>query len=100
MSSLRRNSLYLLLARLTAQGLAVLFIALVARRLGVGAFGQFTFIGAVVLIGNTFTNFGSDTYIVREIARAGQVTDLIPRALGMQLLLSMLWVIVTFFLSP
>ena len=100
MSSLRRNSLWLLFARLTAQGLAILFIALIARRLGVEAFGQFTFIGAVVLIGNTFTNFGTDTYIVREIARAGKVTDLIPRALGLQLLLSTFWVIVTLLLAP
>ena len=100
MSSLRRNSLWLLFARLTAQGLAILFIALIARRLGVEAFGQFTLIGAVVLVGNTFTNFGTDTYIVREIARAGKVTDLIPRALGLQLLLSALWVIVTLLIAP
>jgi len=98
--SLRRNSFWLLFSRLTAQGLAILFIALAARRLGVESFGQFTFIGAVVLIGNTFTNFGTDTYIIRELARAGKITPLIPRALGLQLLLSGLWVIATFLLTP
>jgi len=100
MTSLRRNSFWLLFSRITAQGLAILFIALAARRLGVESFGQFTFIGAVVLIGNTFTNFGTDTYIIREIARVGKITDLVPRALGLQLLLSMFWIIATFFLAP
>jgi O-antigen/teichoic acid export membrane protein len=68
-NSVRQNSFWLLFSRLTAQGLAILFIALIARRLGVDDFGQFTFIGAVVLIGNTFTHFGANTYIIRELAR-------------------------------
>lgn len=100
MNPLHRNSLWLLLARLTAQGLAILFIALIARHLGVEAFGQFTFIGALVLIGNTFTNFGTDTYIIREVARTKQIAPLVPRALGLQLLLSALWWIVTLMFHP
>ena len=99
-SSLHRNSVWLLFARLTAQGLAVLFVALIARRLGVDSFGRFAWIAAVVLIGNTFTNFGTDTFIVRELAREGRITGLPSTALGLQLLLSALWLIVTFLLSP
>ena len=99
MSSIRQNSFWLLFSRLTAQGLAILFIALIARRLGVESFGQFTFVAALVLIGNTFTNFGTDTYIIRETARIGKITPLIPRALGLQLLLSALWWIVTLLLQ-
>lgn len=100
MPSLRRNTLWLLFARITAQALAVLFVALVARRLGVEVFGQFTFIAALVLIGNTFTNFGTDTYIIREIAHIGKITSLIPQAVGLQLLLSALWWLVTLLLRP
>ncbi|RIK32699.1 MAG: hypothetical protein DCC56_02465 [Anaerolineae bacterium] len=100
MTSLRRNSLYLLLARLTAQGLALLFIAVVARRLGIADFGQFTFIAALLLLGNTFTNFGSDTFLIRELARAGKPTDLIARALSLQLALSAVWVFATILLRP
>jgi len=81
-------------------GLAILFIAIIARGLSVQSFGQFTFIGALVLIGNTFTNFGTDTYIIRETARLGKVTPLIPRALGLQLLLCALWWLVTLALRP
>jgi len=99
-NSVRRNSFWLLFSRLTAQGLALLFIAIMARRLGVESFGQFTFIGTVVLIGNTFTNFGTDTYLIREIARASKITDLIAGAFGLQLLLSALWLIATLFFRP
>jgi O-antigen/teichoic acid export membrane protein len=99
-NSLRQNSFWLLFARITAQGLAILFVALVARRLGVESFGQFTVIGALVLIGNTFTNFGTDTYLIREIAREGKVTELIPRTLALQLLLSALWWIAILIVRP
>jgi O-antigen/teichoic acid export membrane protein len=99
-SQLKRNSLYLLLARLTAQGLALLFIAILARRFNIESFGQFTFIAALLLIGNTFTNFGTDTYLIREIARAGKPTDLIADALSLQLILATLWVFVTILLRP
>jgi O-antigen/teichoic acid export membrane protein len=99
-NSVRRNSFWLLFSRITAQGLAILFIALTARRLGVEAFGQFTFIAALVLIGNTFTNFGTDTYIIREVSRTRQLAPLVSRALALQLFLSGIWVLVTFFLAP
>ncbi len=99
-SRLQRNSVYLLLARLSAQALAILFIALLARRLDIESFGQFTFIAAVILLGNTVTNFGTDTYIVREVARTRQIVPLVPRALGLQILLSAFWVLVTLSLEP
>ena len=89
--SLRANSFWLLFARLSTQGLAVVFIALVARRLEPASFGQFTFIAATVLIGNTFTSFGTDTLLIREIAKARQITSLAHAALALQLVLSSLW---------
>lgn len=100
MSLLKRNSFYLLLARLSAQGLAILFIVLLARRLGVDDFGHFTFIAAVVLIGNTVTNFGTDTYLIRELARTNQISPLASQVLALQLALSALWVIITFLFAP
>ena len=86
--SLRRNSFWLLLARLTAQVLAILFIAVTARKLGLNDFGHFAFIASILLVGNTFTNFGTDTFLVRDIARAGHVTQLASQSLSLQLILS------------
>lgn len=99
-ASLRGNSFRLALARLSAHALAILFIALTARRLGATDFGHFSFLAAVLLVGNTFTAFGSDTLLIRELARAGKPTDLISRAFALQLALSGLWVIVTLLLEP
>ena len=99
MSRLKRNSLYLLLTRITAQALSILFIALLARRLGVADFGQFTFIAAIILLGNTFTNFGTDTTLIRELNRA-PAPRLIAQSFALQLTLSVLWLIVTFILKP
>lgn len=89
--ALHLNSFWLLFARVSSQGLAVVFIALVARRLEPASFGQFTFIAATVFIGNTFTSFGTDTLLIREIAKTRQVTSLVYRAFTLQIVLSAIW---------
>lgn len=98
-SRLQRNTLHLLLARVGAQAFSILFIALLARRLGVADFGQFTFIAAIILLGNTFTNFGTDTALIRELNRA-PAPQLIAQSFTVQLTLSALWVIATYTLKP
>ena len=98
--SVRQNTIALLFSRLTAQGLAIIFVAILARRFGVETFGRFTFFAALVLIGNTFTNFGTDTYLIREISRAGKITSLLPGAFGLQIVLASLWWLATLFLQP
>lgn len=90
-SAIQRNSFWLLLARVTAQALAVLFTAAAARKLGVDGFGQFAFIASLILIGNTFSNFGTDTFLIRETARANRVTNIAAQSLSLQLLLSLLY---------
>src|SRR5687767_4774478 len=95
MLSLRLNSFWLLFTRISSLGLAVIFIALVARRLEPASFGQFTFIAATVFIGNTFTSFGTDTLLIREISRAGQITALVARAFTLQIILSAIWCFAT-----
>ena len=89
--SLHLNAFWLLFSRISAQALAVIFIALVARRLDPASFGQFTFITATIFIGNTFTTFGTDTLLIREIAKSGQLTTLVRRAFTLQICLSIFW---------
>jgi len=93
MSSLRINSLLLLLARGAAYAFSFLFIVLVARRLDVEAFGKYSYAAALVFIGNTVTNFGTDTFLIRDIARTRQITQVVSRALTLQLFLSGLWIL-------
>jgi O-antigen/teichoic acid export membrane protein len=84
------------MARLTAQGLNVLFVALAARRLGVTVFGDFNVIAAVVILGNAFTTFGTETLLIRETSSSGQISPLASRTFGLQLLLSALFWLTAF----
>ncbi len=96
----RRNSFWLLLGRLITQAQLILFTALVARSLGVIGFGQYAFVAALIVLGNVATTFGTDTLVIREVARyraarARQADDsLIPSALWIQLTLSVAWLVI------
>ncbi len=92
--NIRKNSIWLLLARVTAQVLAIVFTAIIARKLGVDNFGHFALIASLLLIGNTFTNFGTDTFLIREISRADQPTEIVQQSLSLQLVLSALYCII------
>ncbi len=85
------NSLWLLFTRVTTQALSVVFIAIVARSLGAGVFGQYTLLAATVYIGNVFTTYGTDALLIREIAREKRVTPLVSTVLWVQISLSVLW---------
>jgi O-antigen/teichoic acid export membrane protein len=68
--------------------------------LGLEMFGRFAVYAVLVLIGNTFTNFGTDTYLIREISRIGKIDSLLPTAFGLQLLLAVFWWLATLLLRP
>jgi O-antigen/teichoic acid export membrane protein len=91
-SPLALNSLWLLLARLGPQALTILFVGVVARRLGEAGLGQYAYVAALLFIGNAFTTFGTDTLVIREVARAGHTrTPFFAASLWIQLGLSTLW---------
>lgn len=98
---IRLNSLWLLLARLIVQAQLVVFTILVARSLGVAGFGQYAFVAALIFMGNVATTFGTDTLLIREVARARAVVHprqddagLIAAALWLQLGLSIAWLVI------
>ena len=90
---LTRNSLWLLLARIGTQLGMAFFTILLARGLGTFAFGEYTFIASIVVIGNVLTTFGTDMLLIREIAAADELSGLFP-ALLIQILLSALFIMV------
>ncbi|MEZ4518354.1 MAG: flippase, partial [Chloroflexota bacterium] len=84
-------SIWLLLARVLSQMLALAFSLLVARRLGEVVLGQYAFISTVLLIGNLATNLGTDTIIIRHVAAhetSQETSDLLTASLLIQLILS------------
>ena len=94
-----RDSLWLLTARIGAQVSLVIVAYLLARRLGTAGFGEYAFIAAMILIGNALTTFGSDMYLIREIAAKKDFSGL-PSVLVLQLILSFLFIGFIFLLAP
>ncbi len=95
---IRLNSIWLLLARLITQAQLIVFTMLVARSLGVSGFGQYAFVAALIFVGNVATTFGTDTLLIREVARTRQATDgLSAPVVWIQLLLSVTWLIIVAF---
>jgi PST family polysaccharide transporter len=72
---------------------------LLAQRLGAARFGEYAFIAAAIVIGNALTTFGSDMYLIREIASKPGFSPL-SSAVALQLVLSGLFIGSTFFLAP
>jgi O-antigen/teichoic acid export membrane protein len=85
-----RNATWLAGGRVVNQALAVVLTIVVARGLGATGFGQYAFVGAIIMIANTVTTFGTDALLIREIA-GGRVDppQLATRAAALQLLFSL-----------
>jgi O-antigen/teichoic acid export membrane protein len=98
-TTLARNSLWLLAARIGAQICMVVVTYLLARRLGNGGFGEYSFIAAAIAIGNTLTTFGSDMYLIRDIA-AGSEFSRLASALILQIALSGVFILGVFLFAP
>jgi O-antigen/teichoic acid export membrane protein len=96
---LARDSLWLLIGRLGAQVSMIIVTYLLARRLGVPEFGEYSFMAGAIVVGNTLTTFGSDMYLIREIARQPSSVK-ISSALFLQLALSCLFIILIFLFAP
>ncbi len=98
-TKLARNSLWLLLARVGAQASMVFVTYLLAHRLGIASFGEYAFIATAIVIGNTLTTFGTDMYLIREIAANSDFSEL-TSVLVLQLVLSCLFIIGVYILAP
>lgn len=96
--NLTRDSLWLLIARIGAQGAMVVVTYMLAWRMGAAGFGEYAFMAAVVVIGNVLTTFGSDMVLIREIAAKGDFSE-VPSALVIQLMLSFVFIGCVFLLA-
>lgn len=93
------NTAWLLLARIGAQGLTVLFTLILARRLGQDGLGAYAFIAAVVYLGNVLTTFGTDTLVMRSVAAHGEFRLVLP-ALLLQLSLAAAFIALVYLGAP
>jgi PST family polysaccharide transporter len=93
------DSLWLLIARIGAQGAMVVVTYILARRMGAPGFGEYAFLAAVIVVGNVLTTFGSDMVLIREIAAKDNFSD-VPAALLLQLMLSFVFVGCVYLFAP
>ncbi len=95
MSTVARNSAFVLSVQLVLKILAFLFNIYVVRRLGDVHFGQYSAVMAYVAIFAIFTDWGMSPYAVREMAQDDRQTGrLLPDIIAIRLLLSLLITIV------
>lgn len=87
------NSLWLFTGRVLAQGLNLVFLGIIARRLGVLAFGEYALFASILRVANYFTTYGADALLIREIARERRFSHSASTALWLQLSLSAAWMI-------
>jgi O-antigen/teichoic acid export membrane protein len=95
--ALIQNTMWLAGGRVAGQLMSVVLTVVLARGLGTAGFGQYAFVGAIVVIGNVVTTFGTESLLVREIAGGrGDATRLLATALWLQLVLSAAFVLMVF----
>jgi PST family polysaccharide transporter len=97
--SVRRNAASLLLGRVLAQGLTVVFTLILARRLGAGGLGVYASVSAIVFLANVVTTFGTDMVLIRDVAARGGASRW-GAALAVQLGLSAAAIAATWLLAP
>lgn len=93
------NSLWLFFSRVVSQGFNLIFLAILARTMGVKNFGLYVLFSSVLIIGNIFTTYGTDALLIREIAKERKLTASFWTSIWLQLFLSGVWLLVTFSLS-
>lgn len=88
------TSIWLVSSRLGGQVFSALTAILVARSLGPAGLGGYSFVVAVILLGNVFTTFGLDTLLIRELAGSRDLNSpYLPAALWLQFGLSAVFVV-------
>ncbi len=90
MSTVARNSAFVLGVQVVLKVLAFLFNVYVVRRLGAAHFGQYSVVMAYVAIFAVFTDWGMSPYAVREMAKdRNQTSWLLPNIVAIRALFSL-----------
>lgn len=84
---MRSNTFSLVAARLVSAAAGLIVSVMVARRLGVGDFGSYVAVVAGAFVANTLVTFGTDTLVVRDVARH-EASPEVGASLGLQLLVA------------
>jgi len=94
-----QQSVWMLAGKIGSQLALVMITILLARGLGPTGFGEYAMLAAVIVIGNSLTTFGTDMYLIREIASKSDYSSLAPILL-IQIALSGLFITLVWLFAP
>jgi len=90
MSSILRNTVWLSVAEVINKGLVFLVTVLIARSLGVEAYGIFGFVFAFITLLGIVADFGMSTAVIRDVAHHPESTETrIQAGLSVKVILSL-----------
>lgn len=89
------NTVWLFASRVISQGLSAITVILLARMLGADGLGQYAFATSIIFVVNALTTFGTDTLIIREVARdASAAPRWLTASLTVQLTFSLTGIVI------
>jgi O-antigen/teichoic acid export membrane protein len=92
-----KNTLYIFAGRASNAVFLLLLAFIVSRQLGPALFGVFSFLTAVVVSANCFSNLGLDTWMVREVTKTpSQGKQYLSNILGLKVWTSLVTIALVF----
>lgn len=95
------NTMWLFASRVISQGLSAITVIVLARMLGAEGLGQYAFTTSIIFVANALTTYGTDTLIIREVARdIAAASRMASASLLIQLALSGLTILIIWLTFP
>jgi O-antigen/teichoic acid export membrane protein len=92
-----KNTLYIFAGRASNAVFILLLTLVVSRQLGPALFGIFSFLTAVVVSANCFSNLGLDTWMVREVTKTpSQGQQYLSNIIGLKIGTSVVTIVLVF----
>ena len=92
-----KNTIYIFAGRASNALFLFLLTLVVSRQLGPALFGIFSFLTAVVVSANCFSNLGLDTWMVREVTKTPSQGKLyLSNILGLKIGTSLVTIVIVF----
>ena len=92
-----KNTLYIFAGRSSNAVFLFLLALVVSRQLGPAVFGVFSFLTAVVVAANCFSNLGLDTWMIREVTKTPSQGKLyLSNILGLKIGTSLITLLLVF----
>jgi O-antigen/teichoic acid export membrane protein len=92
-----KNTVYIFAGRISNAIFLFLLTLVVSRQLGPALFGVYSLLTSVVIVANCFSNFGFDTWMVREVTKEpSQAKTYLSNILGLKIVTSLVTILLVY----